>query len=194
MSSSFTPDITPVILAAHRNSYKILKILLDCDDGHLPRPHDFHCGCRECALRHADDSLTHSRSRINAYRALASPSLIALSSKDPVLTAFQLSWELRRLSRLENEFRAEYEQLSTQCNDFAVRLLDQVRTSKELEVILNFDADDSLAGPGTGAGAGGPELGSGAKMSLSRLWLAIKYKQKRVTAVTLTTVIHYQNP
>ena len=27
--------------------------------------------------------------RINAYRALASPSLIALSSKDPIITAFQ---------------------------------------------------------------------------------------------------------
>ena len=29
--------------------------------------------------------------RINAYRALASPSLIALSSKDPIITAFQVS-------------------------------------------------------------------------------------------------------
>ncbi len=50
----------------------------------------------------------HSRSRINAYTALASPSLIALSSKDPLLTAFELSWELRRLSRVENEFKSEY--------------------------------------------------------------------------------------
>ena len=48
-----------------------------------------------------EDSLNHSRSRINAYRALASASLIALSSKDPILTAFELSWELKRLSRLE---------------------------------------------------------------------------------------------
>ena len=55
-----------------------------------------------------EDSLRHSRSRINAYRALASPSLIALSSKDPILTAFELSWELRRLSFLEHEFKSEY--------------------------------------------------------------------------------------
>lgn len=55
------------------------------------------------------DSLRHSRSRINSYRALASPSLIALSSKDPILTAFQLSWELRRLSFLEHEFKCEYQ-------------------------------------------------------------------------------------
>lgn len=56
-----------------------------------------------------EDSLRHSRSRINAYRALASPSLIALSSKDPILTAFELSWELRRLSFLEHEFKCEYQ-------------------------------------------------------------------------------------
>lgn len=48
------------------------------------------------------------RARINAYRALASPSLICLSSKDPFLTAFELSWELRRLAKVEAEFRADY--------------------------------------------------------------------------------------
>lgn len=63
------------------------------------------CGCDECVISRLDDSLRHSRSRINAYRALASPSLIALSSKDPILTAFELSWELRRLSFLEHEFK-----------------------------------------------------------------------------------------
>lgn len=66
---------------------------------------EFRCGCDECVQSRSEDSLRHSRSRINAYRALASPSLIALSSKDPILTAFELSWELRRLSFLEHEFK-----------------------------------------------------------------------------------------
>lgn len=79
-----------------------------------------------CDRRSSEDSLNHSRSRVNAYRALASPSLMALSSKDPVLTAFELSWELRMLSRFENELKVEYEQLAKQCQDFAVDLLDQV--------------------------------------------------------------------
>lgn len=65
--------------------------------------------CDECVKSRMKDSLRHSRSRINSYRALASPSLIALSSKDPILTAFQLSWELRRLSFLEHEFKCEYQ-------------------------------------------------------------------------------------
>lgn len=66
------------------NTYFVLKIVSS------------RCGCDECVTSRYEDSLRHSRSRINAYRALASPSLIALSSKDPILTAFELSWELRR--------------------------------------------------------------------------------------------------
>lgn len=103
-TSTFTPDITPLILAAHRDNYEIIKILLD-RGAVLPMPHDVRCGCDECVQSRQEDSLRHSRSRINAYRALASPSLVALSSKDPILTAFELSWELRRLSFLEHEFK-----------------------------------------------------------------------------------------
>ena len=69
---------------------------------------NFRCGCEDCTESRSEDSLRHSRSRINAYRALASPSLIALSSKDPILTAFELSWELRRLAFSEHEFKSEY--------------------------------------------------------------------------------------
>ncbi|KAI8440634.1 hypothetical protein MSG28_001848 [Choristoneura fumiferana] len=79
-TATFTPDITPLILAAHRDSYEIIKLLLDRGAG-LPVPHDVRCGCDECVRSRREDSLRHSRSRINAYRALASPSLIALSSK-----------------------------------------------------------------------------------------------------------------
>ena len=106
-TATFTPDITPLVLAAHRDNYEIIKILLD-RGGTLPMPHDVRCGCDECMTSRQEDSLRHSRSRINAYRALASPSLIALSSKDPILTAFELSWELRRLSFAEHEFKSEY--------------------------------------------------------------------------------------
>lgn len=68
----------------------------------------YSCGCDECVAANEKDSLCHSQSRINAYKALSASSLIALSSRDPILTAFELSWELRRLSRMETEFRAEY--------------------------------------------------------------------------------------
>lgn len=38
-TSMFTPDITPLILAAHKNNYEILKILLD-RGATVPTPHD----------------------------------------------------------------------------------------------------------------------------------------------------------
>lgn len=66
------------------------------------------CGCDDCIRGVLEDSLRHSMSRINAYRALSSPSLIALSSTDPILSSFELSVELKRLAYLETEFRQEY--------------------------------------------------------------------------------------
>ncbi len=68
----------------------------------------FSCGCEECVTSKEQDSLRHSQARINAYRALTSPSLICLSSRDPLLTAIELYGELKRLELMETEFRAEY--------------------------------------------------------------------------------------
>uniref|UniRef100_A0A182HMZ4 ANK_REP_REGION domain-containing protein n=1 Tax=Anopheles arabiensis TaxID=7173 RepID=A0A182HMZ4_ANOAR len=168
-SSSFTADITPLILAAHKNNYEILKILLD-RGATLPMPHDVRCGCDECVTSSEQDSLRHSQSRINAYKALSSSSLIALSSKDPISTAFHLSWELRRLSRMETEFRAEYTQMRLAVQEFATALLDHARTSNELEIMLNFS-------PGAV-----DNWEPGERQTLERLKLALNHKQKMFVA------------
>lgn len=167
--SDFTPDITPIILAAHTNNYEIIKMLVQKGVS-VPQPHEVRCNCVECVSSSDVDSLRHSRSRLNIYKALASPSLIALSSEDPFLTAFQLSWELQELSKVENEFKAEYEELSRQCKRFAKDLLDQTRSSRELELILNFRDDINL-------------LQDEATNELARLKLAIKYRQKEVEMI-----------
>ncbi|XP_066470733.1 short transient receptor potential channel 4 [Tiliqua scincoides] len=166
--SEFTPDITPIILAAHTNNYEIIKLLVQKGVS-VPRPHEVRCNCVECVSSSDVDSLRHSRSRLNIYKALASPSLIALSSEDPFLTAFQLSWELQELSKVENEFKSEYEELSQQCKQFAKDLLDQTRSSRELEIILNYRDDNSLIEEQSGN-------------DLARLKLAIKYRQKEFVA------------
>ncbi|XP_035292904.1 short transient receptor potential channel 4 isoform X4 [Cricetulus griseus] len=166
--SEFTPDITPIILAAHTNNYEIIKLLVQKGVS-VPRPHEVRCNCVECVSSSDVDSLRHSRSRLNIYKALASPSLIALSSEDPFLTAFQLSWELQELSKVENEFKSEYEELSRQCKQFAKDLLDQTRSSRELEIILNYRDDNSLIEEQSGN-------------DLARLKLAIKYRQKEFVA------------
>uniref|UniRef100_A0A8C5H004 Transient receptor ion channel domain-containing protein n=2 Tax=Gouania willdenowi TaxID=441366 RepID=A0A8C5H004_GOUWI len=166
--SDFTPDITPIILAAHTNNYEIIKLLVQKGVS-MPQPHEVRCNCVECVSSSDVDSLRHSRSRLNIYKALSSPSLIALSSEDPFLTAFRLSWELQELSKVENEFKSEYEELSQQCKHFAKDLLDQTRSSRELEMILNYRDDVNL-------------LGEGSNNDLARLRLAIKYHQKEFVA------------
>uniref|UniRef100_A0A8C8E3S7 Transient receptor potential cation channel subfamily C member 4 n=1 Tax=Oryzias sinensis TaxID=183150 RepID=A0A8C8E3S7_9TELE len=166
--SDFTPDITPIILAAHTNNYEVIKLLLQRGVS-IPQPHAVRCSCVECLSSTDVDCLRYSRSRLNIYKALASPSLIALSSEDPFLTAFQLSWELKELSRVENEFKSEYEELSHTCKQFAKDLLDQTRSSKELEIILNYRDDIN------------PILDESSN-DLARLKLAIKYCQKEFVA------------
>uniref|UniRef100_A0A1B0BHH4 Transient receptor ion channel domain-containing protein n=1 Tax=Glossina palpalis gambiensis TaxID=67801 RepID=A0A1B0BHH4_9MUSC len=167
-TATFPPDITPLILAAHKNNYEILKILLDRGAA-VPVPHDIKCGCDECVRMSSEDSLRHSLSRVNTYKALSSPSLICLTSNDPILTAFELSWELRNLAFTEQECKSEYMELRRQCQKFAVDLLDQTRTSNELAVILNYDPEMSTYKPGD-------------RMSLRRLTEAINYKQKKFVA------------
>lgn len=142
--ATFTPDITPLILAAHRDNYEIIKILLD-RGATLPLPHDVRCGCKECVTSRLEDSLRHSRSRINAYRALASPSLIALSSKDPILTAFELSWELKRLSFLEHEFKVEYQVINSNYFSLVLTLVTGIGS------LSSFMKSEHCAYQGTGS-------------------------------------------
>ncbi|XP_029302483.1 LOW QUALITY PROTEIN: short transient receptor potential channel 4b [Cottoperca gobio] len=166
--SDFTPDITPIILAAHTNNYEIIKLIVQRGVS-IPQPHAVRCNCVECMSNSDVDVLRHSRSRLNIYKALASPSLIAISSEDPFLTAFQLSWELGELSTVENEFKSEYEELSHMCKQFAKDLLDQTRSSKELQIILNYRDDIN-------------PLQNENNTDLARLKLAIKYCQKEFVA------------
>ncbi|KAM4718908.1 short transient receptor potential channel 1 isoform 2-T3 [Anableps anableps] len=169
---STTMDVAPVILAAHRNNYEILTMLLKQDIS-LPRPHAVGCECMLCNAKNKKDSLRHSRFRLDIYRCLASPSLIMLTEEDPILRAFELSADLKELSLVEVEFRNDYEELAKQCKMFAKDLLAQARNSRELEVILNHtSSEDHVDKRGL----------LEERMNLSRLKLAIKYNQKEFVA------------
>ena len=71
------------------------------------------------------------------------------------------------LLQVENEFKSEYEELSQQCKQFAKDLLDQTRSSRELEMVLNYRDNVNL-------------LEEESNNDLARLKLAIKYHQKEV--------------
>lgn len=91
---------------------------------------------------------------------------------------FQL--ELFFTPQVENEFRQEYEELSQQCKRFAKDLLDQARSSRELETILNHRDNDQSE-----------ELDPRQCHDLAKLKLAIKYHQKEVrTQRGHTCIVH----
>lgn len=171
-NSPYSADMTPLILAAHTNNLEIMKILLDRKISPVPDPHDPSCHCKACCDSRAEDCLKHSRSRINAYKALASPGLMALSSPDPLLTAFETSSKLEKLAKMEPEYKEIYMRLRAQCQAFATKLLDHARTSKELEILLNYSDDDDL----------GDQVSYKSHMRLARLRYAIRCKQKTFCA------------
>ncbi|XP_048200009.1 short transient receptor potential channel 6 [Perognathus longimembris pacificus] len=164
----FSHDVTPIVLAAHCQEYEIVHTLLR-KGARIERPHDYFCKCAACGQQQRLDAFSHSRSRINAYRGLASPAYLSLSSEDPVMTALELSNELAVLANIEKEFKNDYKKLSMQCKDFVVGLLDLCRNTEEVEAILNGDVESRHAGD-----RGRPHLG--------RLKLAIKYEVKKFVA------------
>ncbi|XP_072231484.1 short transient receptor potential channel 6a [Leuresthes tenuis] len=165
----FSHDVTPVILAAHCQEYEIVHTLLS-KGARIDHPHDYFCGCDSCNYQQQFDSFSHSRSRINAYRGLASPAYLSLSNEDPVLAALELSNELAMLADTEKEFKNDYSRLSSQCKDYVVGLLDLCRSTEEVEAILNGETtcEDSYEVPG--------------RPSLERLKLAIRYELKKFVA------------
>uniref|UniRef100_A0A3B4EC84 Transient receptor ion channel domain-containing protein n=1 Tax=Pygocentrus nattereri TaxID=42514 RepID=A0A3B4EC84_PYGNA len=165
----FSQDITPVILAAHCQEYEIVHILL-LKGARIEKPHDHFCKCSECMEKQKQDSFSHSRSRMNAYKGLASAAYLSLSSEDPVLTALELSNELSQLANIETEFKNDYRKLSMQCKDFVVGVLDLCRNTEEVEAILNGDVDHNLPSDHN-------------RPCLSRIKLAIKYEVKKVGQV-----------
>ncbi|XP_019595769.2 short transient receptor potential channel 7 isoform X1 [Rhinolophus sinicus] len=164
----FSHDITPIILAAHCQEYEIVHILL-LKGARIERPHDYFCKCAECTEKQRKDSFSHSRSRMNAYKGLASAAYLSLSSEDPVLTALELSNELARLANIETEFKNDYRKLSMQCKDFVVGVLDLCRDTEEVEAILNGDVNFQV-------------WSDHHRPSLSRIKLAIKYEVKKFVA------------
>lgn len=105
--SQFSPDITPLILAAHYNNHEIIQMFLSRNHT-IEKPHPISCQCTDCVTKQNYDSLKRSRSRLNAYRALASPAYMALSSPDPIMTTFELRQEMKKLAQVEKEFKVEF--------------------------------------------------------------------------------------
>ncbi|XP_059156506.1 short transient receptor potential channel 7-like [Physella acuta] len=161
--SQFPPDITPLILAAHYNNHEIIQMFLSRNHT-IEKPHPISCKCQDCVTKQNYDSLKRSRSRLNAYRALASPAYMALSSPDPIMTTFELRQEMMKLAEVEKEFKSEYLNMVEQCMNFACELMDLCRGTQEVEAVLSESDEGTERDP------------------LARLKMAIRYMEKKFVA------------
>ncbi|TNN18347.1 Short transient receptor potential channel 7, partial [Schistosoma japonicum] len=82
------------------------------------------------------DSLILEQQRLHTYQALSSSAYLALTTSDPVATAFILRNELYQLASQEKQFKEEYTELAVKCMDFAISCVDLCRTSDELHCLL----------------------------------------------------------
>ncbi|KAH3777181.1 short transient receptor potential channel 7-like [Dreissena polymorpha] len=164
--SPFSADITPLILAAERNQFEIVQLLLLRGET-IKKPHHYYCNCQECSNKLEFDQLRLAKTRLNAYRGLCSGAYISLSSKDPILTAFELARELRGVAKVEKYYKTEYLALAEQLSVYVVQLLDKVRGHDELEILINKTGRDSE---------------TESYSQLARLKLAIQYNEKKFVA------------
>ncbi|XP_046361820.2 short transient receptor potential channel 3-like [Haliotis rufescens] len=166
--SQFSADTTPLILAAKRNHFQLVQMLIRQGET-IPTPHAYLCNCRICINKRQFDQLRLAKTRLNAYRGLSSEAFISLSSKDPILRAFELAKELRNIAEIEKYYKTEYLSLADKLSEFVVKLLDKVRCHDELEVILNKVAGEDEEEEETFA-------------PLERIHLAIEFNEKKFVA------------
>ncbi|XP_070555678.1 short transient receptor potential channel 4-like [Ptychodera flava] len=133
LNGDLHPDITPVILAAHHNSYDVLKVLLEYG-AKIEDPETYTFTTEEFTLQ-------QSVGLIMVYRALVSQAYMSLTAEDPIHRAFMLSNKMRELSERNYEFRSQYEDMAEQSGQFAADLLSHVRDSTEQAVVLNHDPE-----------------------------------------------------
>ena len=92
----------------------------------------YRCKIGKAAAYQKGNGIYDAFARISRYTALVDPVYIAAghmekldAGSDPMLRAFELQWELKKVSRKEFEFRDEYSALRDVCGKFGVALLDQ---------------------------------------------------------------------
>ncbi|KAL3314239.1 Short transient receptor putative channel 4 [Cichlidogyrus casuarinus] len=173
---TYARDITPIVLAAHLDNFHCLRLLMEAGD-RIEEPHEFRCNCSLCLQSIESDSLRHSLHKICLYQAITSPTYMSLTSKDPIRTAFRLSWHIKQLSKLESEFSEEYKKLDCKCQAYSLALLEQVHTLEELESILDYENADEVF-----SDFGKSNQNTIIGHTLARVRLGIKYKQKQFVA------------
>ncbi|XP_061938714.1 short transient receptor potential channel 4-like [Apis cerana] len=144
-SADFPDETTPLTVAAQYGQFEMINFLRNRLHM-LPKPHPPSCNCETCkSEREKYDLLTTEKMRIFIYKAVTNPAFICQTVDDPILEAFNLSYELRNAANFDREFYYEYRSLSEAVSQFATDLIGCARTVEEVEEILKQSTGFALS-------------------------------------------------
>lgn len=153
-SGMFDEFLTPLGLAVMNGSYGIVEFLVSkgykVEDPQTQKAQDATERNEKESMARLKDSLV----KLNTYRALASPLYISHlflheskhwglrkaehTASDPLFRSIVLKKKLKELGFSEDEFRDEYRALSVQCENFAIKLLDECRNLEEIAAVMDM--------------------------------------------------------
>ncbi|XP_070559023.1 short transient receptor potential channel 4-like isoform X4 [Ptychodera flava] len=122
--------VTALQLAAEQNNFDLVKLLLKHGAkriekvGHPNREEDFHI----------------SQNRIRRYQAMINPAYLCQAFKNPLETAFNLSWELKEVATMKSTqdiSKPVYLQMNDTLQQFSTGLLEECTDSQEIITVLN---------------------------------------------------------
>ncbi|XP_078032808.1 short transient receptor potential channel 4 [Augochlora pura] len=165
-SADFPDNATPLLVAARCGHFEMIEYLMRRYHS-ISKPHLSKCNCEECMEeRERFDWLTIEKMRLFTYSAITNPAYICQTVDDPILEAFNMSYELNEAANLNKEFHHEYKGLSKSVSDFATDLIDCARTIDEVEIILKQTTGFAVS----------------AKFNYPRLLFALHYRQRGFVA------------
>ncbi|XP_017886297.1 short transient receptor potential channel 4-like [Ceratina calcarata] len=136
MSTDFPDDTTPLAVAAQYGHFEMITYLRNRQHS-LMKPHPPSCICENCKSdREKYDLLALEKMRMFGYKAFSNPAYICQTVDDPILEAFNLSYELKQAASFDREFYYEYKELAENITQFATELIGCARTIDEVECIL----------------------------------------------------------
>lgn len=91
----------------------------------------------EPRLSQGNVSLTEATSYLQIYRALTQPAYILATQSDIFGHLFKLADKLRSLSRLWDDFGAEYLEMASRVDAFAGEMLGQSSTTDEVKTRMS---------------------------------------------------------
>eukprot|EP00057_Strongylocentrotus_purpuratus_P035319 XP_798568.2 PREDICTED: short transient receptor potential channel 4 [Strongylocentrotus purpuratus] len=165
--SDFHPLLTPIMRAAQKNNYSIVKRLLDA-------------GARIPETKYASgsggattvDSLLQSVGLVEQYSAIATPAYVTQAYNDPIDKAFQLTKTLNKISYAEVEHKLVFQEMAKKMEQLAADLISEARNTNEILTVLKYSER---------APKKATKKNSSATV-LPKISRAIKYKQKRFVA------------